>query len=600
MNIFNHINIKSILITALCFLAVSSLNASSEFPSPSKSDVYFKTLIGIEFNEVGASSVDRWVYDFLLAVEEGDEHLLRERLTELEKCDVGNRRVLIASGMELAQELGRQKHLEILQESHVKPLEGAKAFSMEEAENCELTRQRDAEEEGLSPISGSFSSWRWLRPGLIVGFFFALAVTAAIRVPSQSAYAAACLSNAPGIVKLDEGVCRCVTAKAACVSNAPLDFHEINPWDINALRACALPDNTQINGRRSCDSTRLELTNRFALFALAARESELRRAFEIENFIPLIEKLEKQGFFVSVRYRDRYEEVRKTLEQFETDSVDVLVLGGHGNPEEISFGASNLNKYNIGESNTFKLVKRNGLIVLNSCSTGKDPRLKDKNMWTISRYAARIAEGFITMWTGRPLRSIASDISCVSGREVVAPEGISSHLDLEVNSQGNYRVSYPYGEYIRPALRFNCDRWNHEDFPPVDEREKANLNFDLFGAATGNDLERVNACIAAGADLNKANQNGWTPIMQASDRGHLEMVKALINAGADLNKAERTGWTPIILASYHDHLEMVKALISAGADLNKAERTGRTAVWHATNKGHLEIVKALIDAGALS
>ena len=57
--------------------------------------------------------------------------------------------------------------------------------------------------------------------------------------------------------------------------------------------------------------------------------------------------------------------------------------------------------------------------------------------------------------------------------------------------------------------------------------------------------------LRAGADKEKANKDGWTPLIVASNKGHTEIVEILIRAGADKEKADKDGWTPLIFASGH-------------------------------------------------
>ena len=45
--------------------------------------------------------------------------------------------------------------------------------------------------------------------------------------------------------------------------------------------------------------------------------------------------------------------------------------------------------------------------------------------------------------------------------------------------------------------------------------------------------------------MNKANDDGYTPLYIASLNGHLSTVEPLINHGADLNQGRKNGWTPI-------------------------------------------------------
>jgi ankyrin repeat protein len=51
----------------------------------------------------------------------------------------------------------------------------------------------------------------------------------------------------------------------------------------------------------------------------------------------------------------------------------------------------------------------------------------------------------------------------------------------------------------------------------------------------------------AGADKDKADCNGATPLMWASDQGHLEVARLLCDAGADKDKADHDGDTSNII-----------------------------------------------------
>ena len=54
-------------------------------------------------------------------------------------------------------------------------------------------------------------------------------------------------------------------------------------------------------------------------------------------------------------------------------------------------------------------------------------------------------------------------------------------------------------------------------------------------------MEVVRALVAAGADINKANNNGVTPLITASEQDHLPVVQYLVTAGADVNCALDNG-----------------------------------------------------------
>jgi ankyrin repeat protein len=66
--------------------------------------------------------------------------------------------------------------------------------------------------------------------------------------------------------------------------------------------------------------------------------------------------------------------------------------------------------------------------------------------------------------------------------------------------------------------------------------------------------------IKAGADLNQATSNGFTPLYMAAGNGHEGCVASLIQAGADVRKADKTGWTPMKIAKGYKRKKVVTLL----------------------------------------
>ncbi|OQR82291.1 ankyrin repeat domain-containing protein 50-like [Achlya hypogyna] len=120
----------------------------------------------------------------------------------------------------------------------------------------------------------------------------------------------------------------------------------------------------------------------------------------------------------------------------------------------------------------------------------------------------------------------------------------------------------------------------------------------MNSAASNGHPAVVVSLIAASADLNLANADGWTPLYSAASMGHLTIVKALIAAGADFNQTSKEGSTPIDSAASEGHLAVVEALIAAGANLNQACMYRWTPINSAADNGRLAVVEALIAAGA--
>jgi len=75
--------------------------------------------------------------------------------------------------------------------------------------------------------------------------------------------------------------------------------------------------------------------------------------------------------------------------------------------------------------------------------------------------------------------------------------------------------------------------------------------------------------IEKGADVNMANDYGWTPLLYASGTEYLfEICALLIEAGADVNCVDKLGqYTPMKRAFDTDHPELELLLLRRGADL---------------------------------
>lgn len=89
----------------------------------------------------------------------------------------------------------------------------------------------------------------------------------------------------------------------------------------------------------------------------------------------------------------------------------------------------------------------------------------------------------------------------------------------------------------------------------------------LLDAARKGDAELVKQLISTGADVNKADADGWTPLLSAADNGHTEIVKLLLGVlGIDLNRANKYGASPLERAQ----TEEIKRLLSdAGGKAGK-------------------------------
>jgi hypothetical protein len=118
----------------------------------------------------------------------------------------------------------------------------------------------------------------------------------------------------------------------------------------------------------------------------------------------------------------------------------------------------------------------------------------------------------------------------------------------------------------------------------------------LMMASENGHPEVVQLLCEAGADMDKADNDGFTALILASQRGHKAVAQLLCEAGADVDKADNDSATALIFAAKNGHKEAVQLLCEAGADMDKARDNGATALALASQSGHQEVVQLLCEA----
>jgi len=135
-----------------------------------------------------------------------------------------------------------------------------------------------------------------------------------------------------------------------------------------------------------------------------------------------------------------------------------------------------------------------------------------------------------------------------------------------------------------------------------------------------NDVSLMKLLLSAGADVNIKDQQGRTPLHQAVLNNHKEIVELLLAHDADMNIKDQRGWTPLDYArlgkfkdiielfsvkvtSLHGALQLgdlarVKALLEQGVDVNAKDENGRTPLLLAARNNDVNTAKLLISAGA--
>jgi ankyrin repeat protein len=126
---------------------------------------------------------------------------------------------------------------------------------------------------------------------------------------------------------------------------------------------------------------------------------------------------------------------------------------------------------------------------------------------------------------------------------------------------------------------------------------------ELVAAIVRHDAAGVERLLAAGADPNARDEEGWRPlhvaVAHAQGPAGLAVLRVLVERGADVNATDANGKeAPIATACDPPNPAAARLLLEAGADPEVNRADGETPLLLAAASRHVELAELLLRHGA--
>ncbi|KAF3445171.1 hypothetical protein FNV43_RR14865 [Rhamnella rubrinervis] len=126
-------------------------------------------------------------------------------------------------------------------------------------------------------------------------------------------------------------------------------------------------------------------------------------------------------------------------------------------------------------------------------------------------------------------------------------------------------------------------------------KQEAELALKVNSAAYYGDLYQLKGLIRAGADPNKTDYDGRSPLHLAASRGYEDISYFLIQEGVDINVKDNFGNTPLLEAIKNGHDRVCSLLVREGASL-KIDNAG-SFLCTAVSRGDSDFLKRILSYG---
>jgi len=142
--------------------------------------------------------------------------------------------------------------------------------------------------------------------------------------------------------------------------------------------------------------------------------------------------------------------------------------------------------------------------------------------------------------------------------------------------------------------------------PDYQFEDDINARTCLHLSAIAGHLELVRACVDHGVDVRRRDVYGREALAYAALHGHAEICRYLLSllpaeAAAAVNAADQDGFSPLVQAVYHAHTETVRTLLDFAGDQQGDKTAGASDLVPlaiACQSGYVDITRLLLERGA--
>ena len=163
----------------------------------------------------------------------------------------------------------------------------------------------------------------------------------------------------------------------------------------------------------------------------------------------------------------------------------------------------------------------------------------------------------------------------------------------------------PHGIYTAPTVSTEEMAKLHREHPVV-TRERldgwladgADVDREFDDAIIAADDDRAAYLLTKGADVNKKDPQGYTPLAASVRLGSLPTTLFLLDHGARVEDPDSDGWTPLLHAVLRNDKPAIEAFLAHGASIETPAPGGYTPLSIAIEEKKYDAAKMLIEKGA--